>query len=82
MSDAGRATMGKNGRLVIPVSFRRAMGLTNGGEVLLRYRNGCVEIEPPNLALERARRTVRKYASDRDLSGELLRERKEEAADD
>jgi len=80
MLSLDRVTMAKNGRLVIPVAYRRALGLVNGGEVLLRLRDGCVEIEPRRAALERAQRAVRLYASGRHLAEELLRERKEEAS--
>lgn len=82
MAEIEHVTIAKNGRLVIPAAFRRALGLAEGGEVTLRLREGCIEIEPPHLSLERARQAVRKYAGGRDLAGELLRERREEAVDE
>jgi AbrB family looped-hinge helix DNA binding protein len=75
-----RVKISKNGRLVIPVPYRRALGLAEGGEVLLRLRDGYLELESPSLTLERACQSVRKYAAGRDLAGELMIERKREEA--
>ena len=77
-----RVHVSKNGRFVIPAAYRRALGLGEGGEVVLRLRGGCLELEPPALALQRAREAVRKYASGRNLAEELLSERREEASHD
>lgn len=77
-----RVRVARNGRLVIPAPYRKALGLTEGGELLLTLREGRLELEPPHLAVERAREAVRRYAAGRDLAGELLRERREEADDE
>jgi AbrB family looped-hinge helix DNA binding protein len=77
-----RVRVAKNGRLVIPAVFRRALGLTEGGEVLVRLREGCLELEVPGTTVQRACAAVRRYSGERDLAGELLRERREEASDD
>ncbi|MBI5442551.1 MAG: AbrB/MazE/SpoVT family DNA-binding domain-containing protein [Deltaproteobacteria bacterium] len=77
-----RIQIPKNGRFVIPAAYRRALGLEGGGEVVLRLRQGCLELEPAALALQRAREAVHKYARGRDLVAELLDERREEAAHD
>ncbi|MBI5442591.1 MAG: AbrB/MazE/SpoVT family DNA-binding domain-containing protein [Deltaproteobacteria bacterium] len=77
-----RVKISKSGRLVIPAPYRRALGLVEGGDVLLRLRDGCLELESPSLTLERARQVVRKYAAGRDLVGELLSERREAASAD
>jgi AbrB family looped-hinge helix DNA binding protein len=82
MVSVERVKVSKNGRLVIPAPYRRALGLAEGGDVLLRLRDGCLELESPSLTLERARQSVRKYAGGRDLAGELLKERREEASSD
>ena len=82
MVSCERVKVSKNGRFVIPAPYRRALGLAEGGELLLRMRNGCLLLESPGLTLERARATIRKYAAGRDLAGELLRERREEASDE
>jgi hypothetical protein len=54
--------------------------MTEGGELLLTLREGHLELELTNQAVKRARDAVRRYAADRDLADELLRERREEAA--
>ena len=82
MTKSDRVTVGKNGRVVIPAAYRKALGLTEGTELLLHLRDGALELEPPGLRLERARAAVRRYAAGRDLAGELLRERREEASTD
>ncbi len=79
MPSEARVSVGKNGRLVIPMALRKAAGLAEGGEAIVRLREGRIEIEPLHLALERARRTVREYAGDRRLAEELIRERRKEA---
>ncbi len=82
MSSVERVKVSKNGRLVIPVSYRRALGLADGGEVLLRLADGRLELESQAAALAQAREKVKKYAAGRDLAGELLRERREEEPGD
>jgi AbrB family looped-hinge helix DNA binding protein len=82
MPSTERVHVSKNGRFVIPAAYRRALGLGEGGEVVLRLRDGRLELEPSALVLQRAREAVHKYASGRDLTGELLRERREEGAHD
>ena len=74
-----RVSVGKNGRIVIPIAIRKAAGLADGGEAVVRLRDGRIEIEPLSLALKRARATVRKYAGNRNLAEELIRERRREA---
>ena len=82
MVSCERVKGSKNGRFVIPAFYRRALGLVEGGELLLRMRDGCLLLESPGWTLEQARATVEKYAAGRDLAGELLRERREEASSD
>ncbi len=72
-----RVSIAKNGRLVIPMAIRKAAGLAEGGHVVVRLRKGLIKIEPVHLALKRARGTVRRYAKDRDLAEELIRERRQ-----
>ncbi|GAB4280329.1 MAG: hypothetical protein Kow0092_35950 [Deferrisomatales bacterium] len=80
MSSQQRVKVAKNGRMVIPAAYRKALRLSDGGEVILRLRDGLLELEPAEQALARAREAVRKYAGTRDLVEELLRERREEAS--
>ncbi|WP_025321807.1 AbrB/MazE/SpoVT family DNA-binding domain-containing protein [Deferrisoma camini] len=79
MGQEARVTIAKNGRLVLPAALRRAIGLANGGDALLRVREGRIEIEPLRAAVERARNVASRYAGGRNLVDELLRERRGEA---
>jgi AbrB family looped-hinge helix DNA binding protein len=42
-----RTTIDNAGRVVIPKVLRERMGLTNGGEVEIRFRDGVVELAVP-----------------------------------
>ena len=42
----------RQGRLVIPAPVRRMLGLSGGGKLLLRVRDGCVELIPADKGLE------------------------------
>ena len=44
------------GRLVVPREVRRKAGLEAGMRLLVRYRNGRIEIEPAPLAVKTIRR--------------------------
>lgn len=73
--------IGKGGRVVIPVAFRRALGLVEGDAVVAVLEEDGVRLMSPAHALERARRILRGHVpEDRDLVQELLDERREEAA--
>jgi AbrB family looped-hinge helix DNA binding protein len=50
-----KSTIDSAGRLVIPRDIRREAGLRPGMPLQVRWRNGCIEIEPEPLpvALER-----------------------------
>lgn len=79
MPQETRVSVGRNGRVVIPMAIRKAAGLAEGGEAVVRLRDGRIEIEPLHLVLKKVRATVRKYAGNRDLAEELIRERRQEA---
>jgi antitoxin PrlF len=73
----------EGGRLVIPSAFRKALGLKPGDEVLLILEEGEIRIISARQAVIRAQSLVRRYIpQDRSLSGELIRERREETAHD
>ena len=72
--------MGKGGRVVIPVAFRRALGLEEGSSLVAVLEEDGVRLMTPAHALERARRIIRRHVPrDRDLVQELIDERREEA---
>jgi AbrB family looped-hinge helix DNA binding protein len=73
-------TIGKNGRLVIPVSYRRKMGIAEGDKLALHYEDGTIMIMTPRQALRFAQSLVRRYVSEeRSLADELIAERKQES---
>lgn len=78
MSGTYRVTMGDRGRLVIPAEVRDHAGLAEGTTViLLETPTGLVLLTRAQL-----RDRVRADLAGLDLVGELLAERRAEAADD
>ena len=73
-------SINENGRIVIPASYRKAMGIKAGDEVVLRLENGELRIATMKRRLESARRRVRKYVKPGvSLADELISERREAA---
>jgi AbrB family looped-hinge helix DNA binding protein len=80
MDTETRLRVNENGRVVIPASFRKALGINPGDEVVLRLENDELRITTQKKRLERARRLVRKYIpAGRFLADELIAERREAA---
>jgi AbrB family looped-hinge helix DNA binding protein len=70
----------ENGRVVIPASFRRALGINAGDEVVLRIEDDELRITTLQRRLERAQRLVRKHVKrGASLVDELIAERREAA---
>ena len=75
-----KAKIGGGGRLVIPAEYRRALGIDEGDEVILRLENEQLRILTTRQAMRHAQRLVRRYSRPgRRLSQELLDERRQEA---
>ena len=71
----------EGGRLVIPSTYRKALGLKPGDEVLLSLEDGEIRLVSTRRAVTRAKAIVRRYIPEgRKLSGELIKDRREEAA--
>lgn len=51
-----KTTIDNAGRLVIPKEIRTQAGLTPGMVLDIRWRNGCIEIEPAPLPVELVRK--------------------------
>ena len=75
-----RQRVNENGRVVIPASFRKALGINIGDEVVLRMEDDELRITTLKRRVERAQRLVRKHVK-RGTSpvDELLAERREAA---
>jgi len=75
-----RMRVNENGRVVIPASFRKALGIKAGDEVILRIENDELRITTLKRRLERAQRLVRAHVkAGTSLVDELLAERNEAA---
>ena len=74
------ARVNENGRVVIPASYRKALGIRAGDEVILRMEDDELRITTMRRRIERAQRLVRKYVKgDTSLVDELIAERREAA---
>jgi AbrB family looped-hinge helix DNA binding protein len=80
MKAEARARINENGRVVIPASFRKALGIRAGDEVVLRIEDEELRITTMKRRLERAQRLVRKHVKPgTSLADELIAERHEAA---
>ena len=75
-----RQRVNENGRVVIPASFRKALGINVGDEVVLRMEDDELRITTLKRRVERAQRLVRKHVKrGTSLVDELIAERREAA---
>ena len=75
-----RTRINESGRLVIPASFRKALGISAGDEVILRIEDEGLLITTMQRRIARAQERARKYVKRGvSLVDELLSERREEA---
>lgn len=75
-----RTRVNQNGRIVIPASFREALGIDVGDEVLLRLEDDELRITTKQRRIQRAQERARRYLKPGTrLSDELLAERREAA---
>jgi AbrB family looped-hinge helix DNA binding protein len=76
-----RAKIGQNGRVVIPASVRKSMGLRIGEDVLLRFDGEQLHMLSQEASVRRAQALVRHYIpATRSLVDEVLAERRADAA--
>jgi len=75
-----RQRVNENGRVVIPASFRKALGINIGDEVVLRMEDDELRITTLKRRVERAQRLVRKHVKQSmSLVDELIAERRQTA---
>jgi AbrB family looped-hinge helix DNA binding protein len=78
-----RQRVNENGRVVIPASFRKALGINIGDEVVLRMEDDELRITTLKRRVERAQRLVLKHVKrGTSLVDELIDERREAARND
>ena len=80
MITEARLRINQNGRVVIPASFREALGIQLGDELIVRLEDDELRITTLRNRLYQARRLVRKHVKPgRSLVEELIRERRDAA---
>lgn len=80
MRSKTRMRVNANGRVVIPASFRKALGINVGDEVVLQIEDDELRITTLKRRVQRAQRLVRKYVKPGiSLVDELIAERHEAA---
>jgi AbrB family looped-hinge helix DNA binding protein len=80
MGTETRLRVNEKGRLVIPASFRKALGINVGDEVLLRVEDNELRIATLKGRLQRAQKLVRKHVRPgTSLVDELISERQKES---
>lgn len=80
---AVRVTMGENGRLVLPAPFRKALGLTGSGQVVLTLEGDAVRVTSVRRRLLEARDRLRRFVPARQGMVEaLLQERRAEGTEE
>jgi AbrB family looped-hinge helix DNA binding protein len=78
-----RMRINENGRVVIPASFRKRLGIRLGDEVVLQIQDDELRITTLKRNIERAQRLVRKHVKQgTSLVDELIAERREAAHDE
>jgi len=75
--------IGPDGRVVIPASFRDALGLDEGDVLFARMESGEIHLLTPKAAAQRARAIVRQFVPEGvSLVDELIEDRRREARRD
>jgi bifunctional DNA-binding transcriptional regulator/antitoxin component of YhaV-PrlF toxin-antitoxin module len=78
-----KAKVAEGGRIVIPTKLRQALGIEIGENVTLSVKNNILQITTQKEALRRIRALVRKHVPEGvSLVDELIKDRREEAAND
>jgi AbrB family looped-hinge helix DNA binding protein len=78
---ARQTKIAPGGRIVIPGTFRRALNLSVGDDVVVEMKDGELRVRSLQAAVRQAQEMVRKYIPDpdRSLVDELIAERRAEA---
>jgi AbrB family looped-hinge helix DNA binding protein len=83
MSEEIRLRINENGRVVIPASVRKALGVEAGDEIILEREDKEFRITTQQRRIERARCRARRYVEPgTSLVEELLAERRQAAKDE
>ncbi len=78
-----RTQLTKNGRILLPVRFRKALDLQPGDELILRLEEDSIQVLPAHKAVSQAQDLVKKYVPHgTSLVDELIKSRRQEADND
>ena len=72
-------SLGRQGRLVIPASLRRSLGLEEGDRLVARQDANRLVIEKPEQIKQRLKARFAQVPPERSLVDELISERREES---
>ena len=76
-----RVRLDSGGRIVVPVGFRKSLGIGTGEELLMSLDDGFVRLQTIDAALERVRAIARRRRrGDASVVDEFIAERRAEAA--
>jgi AbrB family looped-hinge helix DNA binding protein len=76
-SVAAKAKVSPTGRLSLPAEVRRAVGLENGGTVVVDLQDGAIRLRTMDEVLAGAQATARKIAGDDASVDDFLRFRRD-----
>jgi len=83
MQDTYKAKIGDEGRVLLPLDWRKAVHATSGDELVMRVCDDGLHISTVQQAIARFQKLVAQHVPpDVDLVEELLRERRAEADDE
>ena len=71
--------LGRQGRLVIPASLRRSLGLAEGDRLIAREEAGRLVLEKQETIKQRLKARFARVSEDRSLADELIADRREAA---
>lgn len=72
-------SLGRQGRLVIPASLRRSLGLEEGDRLVARQEANRLVIEKPEQIKQRLKARFAQVPAERKLVDELIADRREES---
>ena len=75
-------SVARNGRMVLPASVRKAMGIHGDTKVILTVEDDQVRLSPIGHGVSRAQALYRAHAKQARTTDDFLKERKVEAAAD
>jgi len=76
---SSKTHLNHGGRIVIPVEYRKALGLKPGDDVVLVLEENEVRLVKPSQAVKHAQALVRQYVpKGRMLADELIQDRRQE----